>query len=104
MLDWHNGEVYMPTYPIFTDENGQRIALNPVSVVSVSETSPGRVSINLPEGGMVRVQMSLEGVVEQLSAALRSMAGYVDARQRPPNSLRLWSRAVSRSSEMKATK
>jgi hypothetical protein len=57
----------MPTYPIFTAEDGDRIAINPDFVVSVAEVQAGRVSIYLPDAGVVTVKMTLEGVIAQLS-------------------------------------
>jgi hypothetical protein len=53
----------MATYPIFTQDGGQRIAVNPDSVTSVIEVERGRVVINLPDGGSATISMSLETVV-----------------------------------------
>ena len=56
----------MTTFPIFHEENGQRIAINPSRVVSIVEITPGRVTINLPDAGIVFIPMSLEDVVARL--------------------------------------
>ena len=53
----------MATYPIFTQDGGQRIAVNPDSVTSVIEVERGRVVINLPDGGTATISMPLEDVV-----------------------------------------
>jgi hypothetical protein len=54
------------TFPIFHEENGQRIAINPSRVVSIVEITPGRVTINLPDAGIVLVAMTLEAVIARL--------------------------------------
>jgi hypothetical protein len=59
----------MATYPIFSEEGGHRIAINPDSVSSVAEIAPGRVTIHLPDGGTVIVPMSLETVIARLRGA-----------------------------------
>ena len=41
----------MTTYPIFSQDAGQRIAINPESVVSIIEIEPGRVVVILPDSG-----------------------------------------------------
>jgi hypothetical protein len=56
-------------YPIFSEEGGQRIAINPECVVSIVEIAPKRVTINLPDAGTVIIPMSLEDVIAQLSCA-----------------------------------
>ena len=56
----------MTTFPIFSEESGQRIAINPNRVVSIVEITPGRVTINLPDAGMVLIPMSLERVIARL--------------------------------------
>jgi hypothetical protein len=58
----------MATYPIFTQDGGQRIAINPESVTSIIEIERGRVVINLPDGGSATIPMSLESVVARLSS------------------------------------
>jgi uncharacterized protein YlzI (FlbEa/FlbD family) len=57
----------MATYPIFSAENGERIAINPDHVVSIAEIPAGRVTINLPQGGAVIVQMTLQRVIDRLT-------------------------------------
>jgi hypothetical protein len=59
----------MAAYPIFLQEGGQRIAINPDSVTSIIETEPKRVLVCLPDGGSANIAMSLEGVVARLSGA-----------------------------------
>jgi hypothetical protein len=58
----------MATYPIFIQEGGQRIAINPDSVTSIIEIERGRVAINLPDGGSATISMPLEDVVGRLSS------------------------------------
>ena len=62
-------EVSMATYPIFSQEGGQRIAINPNSVISIVEIDPKRVLVCLPDGGSANIAMSLEGVVARLAGA-----------------------------------
>ena len=50
----------MATYPIFSQEGGQRIAINPNSVTSIVEIEPKRVLVCLPDGGSANIAMSLE--------------------------------------------
>ena len=57
----------MATYPIFTQDAGQRIAINPESVVSIIEIEPGRVAVILPDGGSATISMILESVVARLT-------------------------------------
>jgi hypothetical protein len=57
----------MATYPIFSEEGGRRIAINPDAVTSINEIAPGRVTINLPDGGSALIPMSLESVIARLS-------------------------------------
>lgn len=57
----------MATYHIFSDEHGQRIAINPESVASIVEIAPGRVTINLPDGGSALIAMKLEAVIARLA-------------------------------------
>jgi uncharacterized protein YlzI (FlbEa/FlbD family) len=59
----------MATYPIFTTESGEKVAINPDHVVSLAEIPSGRVTICLPEGGAVIVQMTLESVIARLTGA-----------------------------------
>ena len=57
----------MASYPIFQDESGQRIAINPDNVASILEINPRRVIINLPDGGSVTCSgRSRRGVVVRL--------------------------------------
>jgi hypothetical protein len=53
-------------FPIFSEKSGQRIAINPSRVVSIVETTPGHVTINLPDAGIVFIPMSLEDLVARL--------------------------------------
>ncbi len=57
----------MATYPIFTAEGGERIAINPDHVVSLQEIPEGRVTICLPDGGAVTVRLTLESVIARLT-------------------------------------
>jgi hypothetical protein len=57
----------MATYPIFSQEGGQRIAINPNSVTSIVEIEPKRVLVCLPDGGSANIAMSLEDVVARLA-------------------------------------
>ena len=57
----------MTTYPIFSQDAGQRIAINPESVVSIVEIEPGRVVVILPDSGSATISMTLESVVARLS-------------------------------------
>jgi hypothetical protein len=57
----------MAIYPIFTQEGGQRIAINPDSVSSIIEIERGRVVINLPDGGSATISTPLENVVARLT-------------------------------------
>lgn len=59
----------MANYPIFSAEGGQRIAINPESVVSIVEIAPKLVTINLPDAGAAVIPMSLESVIAQLRGA-----------------------------------
>ncbi len=59
----------MADYPIFSEEGGHRIAINPDSVSSIEESAPGRVTIHLPDGGTVIIPMTLESVIAKLSGA-----------------------------------
>ena len=59
----------MAAYPIFSQEGGQQIAINPDSVTSIIEIEPKRVLVCLPDGGSANIAMSLEGVVARLSGA-----------------------------------
>ena len=59
----------MAAYPIFSQEGGQRIAINPDNVTSIIEIEPKRVLVCLPDGGSANIAMSLEGVVARLSGA-----------------------------------
>jgi hypothetical protein len=56
----------MADYPIFSEEGGHRIAINPDSVSSIAESAPGRVTIHLPDGGTVIIPMTLESVIAKL--------------------------------------
>ena len=47
----------MATYPIFSQEGGQRIAINPNSVTSIVEIEPKRVPACLPDGGSANITM-----------------------------------------------
>jgi hypothetical protein len=58
----------MATYPIFTQEGGQRIAINPDSFSSIMEIERGPVVINLPDGGSATIPISLENVVAHLTS------------------------------------
>ena len=58
----------MATYPIFTQDGGQRIAVNPDSVTSVIEVERGRAVINPPDGGSATISMSLETDVGRLTS------------------------------------
>ena len=59
----------MAAYPIFSQEGGQRIAINTDRVTSIIEIEPKRVLVCLPDGGSANIAMSLEGVVARLSGA-----------------------------------
>ena len=59
----------MATYPIFSEEGGHRIAINPDSVSSIAEIAPGRVTVHLPDGGTLIIPMSLESMVARLTGA-----------------------------------
>jgi hypothetical protein len=59
----------MATYPVFSQEGGQRIAINPNSVTSIIEIEPKRVLVCLPDGGSANIAMSLESVVARLTGA-----------------------------------
>jgi hypothetical protein len=48
----------MATYPVFSQEGGQRIAINPNSVTSIIEIEPKRVLVCLPDGGSANIAMS----------------------------------------------
>ena len=61
----------MATYPIFSQEGGQRIAINPNSVTSIVEIEPKLVLVCLPDGGSANIAMSLEDVVARLMGKLR---------------------------------
>ena len=43
----------MATYPIFSQDAGQRIAINPERVASIIEIEPGRVVVVLPDSGLI---------------------------------------------------
>jgi len=58
---------HQSTYPIFSQEGGQRIAINPNSVTSIVEIEPKRVLVCLPDGGSANITMSLEDVVARLA-------------------------------------
>ena len=49
----------MVAYPIFSQEGGQQIAINPDSVTSIIEIEPKRVLVCLPDGGSANIAMSL---------------------------------------------
>jgi hypothetical protein len=72
----------MAAYPIFTQDGGQRIAINPESVSSIIEIERGRGVINLPDGGSATISMSLENVVGRLSSG-RELALPSGGRQEP---------------------
>lgn len=58
----------MPTYPIFTVEGGQRVAINPEQVIHVVDLGNNRVTIQLPHGaGTFTVKMTLDAVVARLT-------------------------------------
>ena len=57
----------MATYPIFAHENGQRIAVNPDHVVSLTEIGSQRILISFPNEGSVTVAMGLENVIALLT-------------------------------------
>ena len=57
----------MANYPIFSQEGGQRIAINPEQVISIIELEPRRILIALPDGGSITVSMTLESVIARLS-------------------------------------
>jgi hypothetical protein len=57
----------MANYPIFSQEGGQRIAINPERVISIIELEPRRILIGLPHGGSITVSMTLESVIARLS-------------------------------------
>ena len=48
----------MATYPIFTQDAGQQIAINPESVVSILEIEPGRVVVILPDTGSTTISIT----------------------------------------------
>ena len=58
----------MATYPIFSQEGGQRIAINPNNVTSTVEIEPKLVFVCLPDGGSANIAMSLEDVVARLAS------------------------------------
>ena len=57
----------MATYPIFSQDAGQRIAINPERVTSVIEIEPGRVVVILPDSSSATISMTLEGVIARLT-------------------------------------
>lgn len=57
----------MAIYPIFAQESGERIAINPDHVVSLQEIEPQRVFIALRDGAGVTVALTLESVVARLT-------------------------------------
>ncbi len=57
----------MAIYPIFAQENGERIAINPDHVVSLQEVAPQRVFIALRDGAGVTVALTLETIVARLT-------------------------------------
>jgi hypothetical protein len=57
----------MATYPIFSQDAGQRIAINPERVASIVEIEPGRVVVILPDSGSATISMTLESVVARLT-------------------------------------
>ena len=59
----------MAAYPIFSQEGGEQIAINPDNVTSIIEIEPKRVLVCLPDGGSANIAMSLEGVVARLAGA-----------------------------------
>jgi hypothetical protein len=63
------GDNTMAVYPIFAQENGDRIAINPDHVVSVQEVEPQRVFIALRDGAGVTVALTLESVVARLTGS-----------------------------------
>ncbi len=62
-----HGDDMMAVYPIFAQENGERIAINPDHVVSLQEIEPQRVFIALRDGAGVTVEMALESVIARLT-------------------------------------
>ena len=60
----------MATYRIVTEEkSGKRAAINPEYVVSLSELAPNLVGINLPDGGSVTVEMTLDAAIALLASS-----------------------------------
>jgi hypothetical protein len=57
----------MATYPIFSQDAGQRIAINPERVASIIEIEPGRVVVVLPDSGSATISMTLESVIARLT-------------------------------------
>ena len=57
----------MATYPIFSQDAGQRIAINPERVASIIEFEPGRVVVVLPDSGSATISMTLESVIARLT-------------------------------------
>ena len=57
----------MATYPIFAQDAGQRIAINPERVSSIIEIEPGRVVVILPDSGSATISMTLESVIDRLT-------------------------------------
>ncbi len=57
----------MATYPIFSQDAGQRIAINPERVASIIEIEPGRVVVILPDSGSATISMTLESVTARLT-------------------------------------
>ena len=55
------------TYPIFAQDAGQRIAINPERVASIIEIEPGRVVVILPDSASATISMTLESVVARLT-------------------------------------
>jgi hypothetical protein len=57
----------MATYPIFAQDAGQRIAINPERVASIIEIEPGRVVVILPDSASATISMTLESVIDRLT-------------------------------------
>ena len=57
----------MATYPIFAQDAGQRIAINPERVASIIEIEPGRVVVILADSASATISMTLESVVARLT-------------------------------------
>ena len=57
----------MASFPIFTQEGGQKIAINPDHVVHVTEIESSRSLISFPNGGAITVSMGVESVIARLT-------------------------------------